>query len=270
MLYNRIRRPTTTTTSSTKMVRREKMSYLSTATRRRRHLASTTSLRRNSPKLLNCFSMVCTTVMVMLFSIVDAATVSVDKSCYVLHQDTITIAFDTIVGVGVWIGMYPQESVTNFNALPGFDVPGALTTWILPCGRRDTCDGVGWPSSGTVQMSTSDILEPNRSFVIVVSGDRGALAAQAVTSVFQVVSDSTFCTTTVGTTAPITPASVPISSTTTDGGQAVQSQGTISNLVVVSDAVIPVVNEAREQLASLIRADSDLIGKVRFFNFVSI
>lgn len=189
---------------------------------------------------------------------VDAATVFVDKLCYgVQNQDLITVNFEDVQGIGVWIGLYPRNLVSDFNNLPAFG-SGALTSWILTCGRRDTCDDQGWPTRGVVQFAATDVLDPNQEFVVVVSGDRAGLAAQAVTATFQVVTDSSGCPSEVAPTeAPIVP--FPVSSVAVT---APQPEETISSVIVVSEDVLNAVAEARGQLDALIRSDSDLIGKV--------
>mmetsp|Transcript_7797 Transcript_7797/g.14460 ORF Transcript_7797/g.14460 Transcript_7797/m.14460 type:complete len:408 (-) Transcript_7797:155-1378(-) len=110
----------------------------------------------------------------------NSSRVSVDKACF-RKGETIDVYFEDIFGKGVWVGIYSTSAVSDFDNLPGFS-SGDLTAWVFSCGEHLTCDE--WPSKGKVQFSTEE-LNPDE-YVVVVSGDRADLAAQATTNSFAV------------------------------------------------------------------------------------
>lgn len=114
--------------------------------------------------------------------------IQLDQSCYTLGADTTSIRA-TFLGLplpasGVWIGIYRRLDVTNddFTQLPSLD-SDLLINWILTCGRSDTCEDVGWPTQGTVELPLS--LDDNTEYIVVASGMGGSTSGQAGAS-FQV------------------------------------------------------------------------------------
>jgi hypothetical protein len=189
-----------------------------------------------------------------------AATVQIDQDAY-CQGENIQVSFDEVQGVGVWVGIYKQEDITDFTTLPGWDTE-KLLGWILTCGERseDGCDE--WPSTGSVQLET-DLLEDNQ-YVVVISEDRAALSAQAFTDPFQV----TTCGPPI--TAPVQQAMTDIpTARDSDVAEAETSEPTASptnppaGVLVVDSSIMSIIQDARTQISDMIRADNDLIGKVR-------
>ena len=101
------------------------------------------------------------------------ATLSLDKSCY-NEGETIVASFTNISGTGVWLGIFPAASVTDFTTLPAFESED-LKEWIFSCGFEG-CHT--WLSTGGVQLSTFN-LTPGTSYVAVISGPGGSSFGQA-------------------------------------------------------------------------------------------
>ncbi len=93
--------------------------------------------------------------------------------------EIITASFQNVVGTGVWIGLYPKNSVRNFDTLPPFE-DGKASDWILTCGSRDDCDE--WLSKGTVELETDDL--QYGEYVLAVSGHNGTSTSQAYSEAF--------------------------------------------------------------------------------------
>ena len=195
---------------------------------------------------------------------VDCALVRLEKHCFNVG-DTITVRFIGVEGEGVFIGMYEKSGVPDITNLPELQSE-SLKDWVLTCGERDTCDD--WPVRGIVQLSTFGLKE-TEEYIIAVSGDRSGLVPQSTTKTF-VVGDCTERTpvsslpllspTRTPTVRPIMlgptqPINIP--------NQAPVVDVTIQSGGVVSDAIIPIIQEARNLIMDLIRADGDLVGKVR-------
>ena len=109
------------------------------------------------------------------------ASLSPDKSCYTPGIDSITtVSFSQLVQPleGVWIGIYNRQDLfqDDFTQLPAFET-NLLIKWILSCGRLDTCDFVGWPSQGTVELRIDDL--PSGDYMVVASGHGGSTNGQA-------------------------------------------------------------------------------------------
>lgn len=198
-----------------------------------------------------------------------AATVTTDKTSY-CQGEPISVSFDGVEGVGVWVGIYRREDIADFTLLPAWDTE-TLMGWILTCGERSETGCDVWPSSGTVQLETDPL--PENEYTIFISGDRASLSPQVFTDTIQVI-----------TCAPPAPApvaqTIEESSPVSDGVIVVVDDG--SNPVVDEDAtvdepaanppdevlvvdnnILSVIQEARSQIFDMIRADNDLIGKVR-------
>lgn len=182
------------------------------------------------------------------------ATVQVDKDSY-CRGDPITVVFNGVEGEGVWIGIFSRADVNDISALPDWQSM-KLKGWVLTCGHRSDDGCAEWPSTGKVALETDELVDDN--YVVVVSGDRASLSAQASTDPFDVssCSDSTPANppTRFPTAAPIapTPAPGPID----DGG----IEGGVR--VVTDPNIFGTIQAARGQINGLIQADNDLIGKV--------
>lgn len=171
-----------------------------------------------------------------------AATVQVDKDSY-CRGEKIRVSFDEVQGEGVWVGVYRRDDITDFATLPEFSTE-TLLGWVLTCGERSFgCDF--WPTSGEVELET-DELEDNQ-YTVVISEDRAALSAQAFTDSFQVVS----CEAPTPAPAPVAPATPEPSPT-----------DLLAGVLVVDSSIVGIIQDARSQIFDMIRADSDLIGKV--------
>jgi len=132
--------------------------------------------------MIRCFlSIILFLVSTTFFvSHVTGSDVSVGKECF-RKGELITAKFDNITGTGIWIGLYPKNRVSDFTNLPGF-AEGYLSSWVLSCGTRDNC--IWWPQRGEVHFPTDEL--DYGDYVVVVSGDRAGLDAQAHTETFTV------------------------------------------------------------------------------------
>ena len=109
------------------------------------------------------------------------ASLSLDKSCYTPGVDSRTIVSFSQLPIpldGVWIGIYNRQDLfqDDFTQLPALET-NLLIKWILTCGRSDTCDFVGWPTQGTVELLINDL--PPGDYMVVASGFGGSTAGQA-------------------------------------------------------------------------------------------
>mmetsp|Transcript_45730 Transcript_45730/g.51167 ORF Transcript_45730/g.51167 Transcript_45730/m.51167 type:complete len:684 (-) Transcript_45730:491-2542(-) len=204
--------------------------------------------------------------------LVDCALVRLEKHCF-KEGDTITVRFIGVEGEGVFIGLYEKAAVPDLTQLPEPDSE-SLKDWILTCGERENC--ADWPARGLVQLSTFGLAETD--YIIAVSGDRSGVIPQSTTKTFHVGDCSSsspfFSTPTLSPARPVTlgptqPTKVPIL-VQTPSVTPVQnfnplptpvSDSSPESALVVSDAMISVIQEARNLIMDLIRADGDLVGK---------
>ena len=213
-----------------------------------------------------------------ILRLVESASIRATKNCFEVGEN-IRIRFINVKGEGVFLGLYPDAHLPNHEALPALESP-SLIDWVLTCGELDDCDI--WPSRGFAEFPSDD-LEQN-DYVIAISGDQAGLTPQAVTRTFQVgdcsLDTSTFFA--VSQPAPVSrlvvhtptqpepvptvpetpipppipppvPAPVPVP---------VPVQASSDSLIVVSDKIDSVIDDARFQIENLIRNDDDLTGKV--------
>ncbi|KAL3926175.1 MAG: hypothetical protein SGARI_005690, partial [Bacillariaceae sp.] len=203
-----------------------------------------------------------------------AAKVSVDKNVYCRGDDEIQIHFQDVEGVGVWIGLFPREAIptsidndTSTPQLPSFH-SGALTQWLLTCGRRDGCDM--WPTEGSISLPTFDVAA--NDYVVAVSGDRASFSAQAVSSTIKVTECTPSSAPSFRSALTETPSRLPSSnpSTTAPSARPSLPQSPFPSFapsppsmdgIVMSDDWKEIMTEARADIAELIRNDEDLIGK---------
>ena len=197
--------------------------------------------------------------------LVESASVRLTKQCFSIGE-TVTIRFVNVQGEGVFVGLYPRADVPNLQILPELESP-SLLDWVLTCGDRENCDN--WPARGLVQLSTAGLEESD--YFIAVSGDRSGLTPQATTRTFHVGDCSTFFSIptkspsrpiTLGPTEPTMVASLTAMPTPQPVPIPVPVQIASDSVLVVSDAIDSVIQDARIQIENLIRADSDLTGKV--------
>jgi hypothetical protein len=203
-----------------------------------------------------------------------AATVQVDKEAY-CQGEMINVNFDGVEGEGVWIGIFGTRDVNDISSLPDWSL-GALKGWILTCGERSEQGCAVWPTQGQVHLET-EVLVPDE-YVVVVSGDRASLSAQAATNPFQVNDCSqpnsapvdettTAMPTRFPTAAPIAPAPItpPITPPITVPSNPPVTVPTLTpggGVRVITDPNIAgAIANARGQIDALVRADDDLIGK---------
>jgi hypothetical protein len=109
------------------------------------------------------------------------ASISIDKVCYTPGVDnTAIVSFSQLVppARGVWLGIFNRQDLfqDDFTQLPAFEA-NVLLKWILTCGQFDTCDMVGWPTQGTVELSIHDL--PPGDYMVVASGEGGSVNGQA-------------------------------------------------------------------------------------------
>eukprot|EP00536_Pseudo-nitzschia_multiseries_P004630 jgi/Psemu1/285227/fgenesh1_pg.78_\ len=196
--------------------------------------------------------------------LVESASVTVVKNCF-LAGETIDIRFVNVEGEGIFVGLYRDADVPNKNELPALDSI-SLESWVLTCGQFDNCDE--WPERGVVQIPT-DGLE-HSDYFIAVSGNRSGLVPQATSRPFHVgqCSSSSFFSIPESSPSnrPITLG--PIAVTTVQPAPAPQPAPTpvptpnlIDSVRLVSDSIIPILDDARIQIENLIRSDGDLTGK---------
>ncbi|MGK3737321.1 MAG: hypothetical protein ACI90V_004166 [Bacillariaceae sp.] len=208
--------------------------------------------------------------------LVDCALVRLEKHCFT-EGEAITIRFIDIEGEGVFIGLYEKSAVPDLTQLPGL-ASDSLKDWVLTCGDLDNCDN--WPTQGIVQLSTFGLEETE--YVIAVSGDRSGLVPQSTTKTFRVgdcSSSSTFFS--VPTLSPSRPIILGPTQPTINQAPSVQpiqvsnplptpvsvpvvSEAALDTVLVVSDTINSVIQEARDQILDLIRSDGDFVGKVSF------
>jgi hypothetical protein len=188
------------------------------------------------------------------------ATVQVDKDSY-CQGEMISVTFDSVQGEGIWVGIFRSDDITDFAALPAWSA-GKLMGWILTCGERSDAGCEVWPESGEVQLET-DLLEENQ-YTIVISNDRAALSAQAFTNSFAVV------TCDMPTPAPVVSDNIVLDNVEEESlADTVTPEPTHSptgspvGVLVVDGSIVGTIQAARSQIIDMIRADSDLIGKVR-------
>jgi hypothetical protein len=198
------------------------------------------------------------------------ATVQVDKDSY-CQGEMIRVTFDSVQGVGIWVGIFRSDDITDPpDVLPDWSA-GKLMGWILTCGERseDGCDV--WPTSGEVELET-DLLEESK-YTIVISENRAALVAQAFTDPFEVVECD------LPTPAPFVQALADIPTAhvfsdsdfvddvdTTDSATPEPTDSPTdppAGVLVVDGSIVDTIQAARSQILDMIRGDSDLIGKVR-------
>lgn len=207
---------------------------------------------------------------------VDCALVRLEKQCFT-EGEAITVRFIDVQGEGVFIGLYEKSAVPDLTQLPAL-ISGGLKDWVLTCGDLDNCDN--WPAQGIVKLSTFGLEETD--YVIAVSGDRSGRVPQSTTKTFRVgdcSSSSTFFS--VPTLSPSRPIILGPTQPTIIQAPSVQpiqvsnplptpisvpivSVAALDTVLVVSDTMISVIQEARDQIMDLIRSDGDFIGKVRF------
>lgn len=187
---------------------------------------------------------------------VDAASIQLTKNCFSI-EETITIRFSNVEGEGVFVGLYPDD--ISKRELPEITSP-SLKEWILTCGDKVNCDS--WPQRGIVQLPTSE-LEQGMYF-IAISGNRNGLIPQAASLSFQVGQCSSSFFGDIGQVpSPISqsimfgptqpPPNVPTPRPTPSPVQ--------HTVLVVTNDVRSVIDDARRQIENLIRNDGDLTGK---------
>ena len=201
--------------------------------------------------------------------LVESASVRLTKQCFNFGE-TIIIRFDDIGGEGIFVGLYPDADVPNRQQLPELESP-SLRKWVLTCGSFDNCDN--WPARGLVSFSTEGLNEDD--YIIAVSGNRSGLRPQAITQVFHVGQCSSFFSVPGGSPAnrPIIlgPTNTVVESSVPDPAPQPVSiptptprpvQTASDSILIVSDSINSVIDDARFQIENLIRNDGDLTGKV--------
>ena len=105
------------------------------------------------------------------------ASIVANNPCF-QKGEIISASFQNIIGIGVSIGLYPKNSIRNFDTLPPLE-DGKASNWTLTCGSRD-CDK--WLSKGVVEFETDDLTYGQ--YVLAVSGFNGTLTSQAYSETF--------------------------------------------------------------------------------------
>jgi len=227
----------------------------------------------------------------------ESASIRLTKQCFSIGE-TITIRFINVEGEGIFVGLYPDADVPNREILPGLDSP-SLIKWVLTCGRLDGCDD--WSTRGLVQLSTDGLQEDDyiialsgnhsglspqamtRNFHV---GDCSGFfsvpeASPMNNPIMQGPTQTTVVASLPETTVaslpkmptpqpvPIlepvqvtpTPQPVPVPVPVQLAPESVPVQVASESVLVVSDAINSVIDDARTQIENLIRDDGDLTGK---------
>jgi len=130
--------------------------------------------------MICCFLVIILLLISTILVYVSGSDISVGKECF-SKGEIIEAKFENISGTGIWIGLYPRNRISNFTNLPSF-AEGFLSSWVLSCGEKVDCEW--WPTKGEVLFPTADL--DYGDYVLVVSGDRANLNAQAHTETFTI------------------------------------------------------------------------------------